>query len=224
MLLYSGSNFSALLYKSGDKYQFTHQLFIVFLNLIFYLGACSNDVNINEEWEDKTIVYCVLNQKDTAHYVRIQHAFYSVVNNYSSTSEPDSIYYNEELDVKLERWKDDQLVEILILEKTNDILKDSGYFTTENHVLYKTKNTLYPDSKYELKIFIASLEKSVSASTFLINDFTLNEETARYFSKPINFSLNSTFPYGWITSEYGKQFQPIIIFNYSKTTYTSFED
>ena len=101
------------------------------------------------------------NQKDTVHYVRIQHAFYGEGNNLTAPSEPDSIYYNENFDVKLERWKDDQLIETLILEKTNDILKDSGYFTTENHVLYKTNNTIYPDSEYKLTIFIPSLNKNV---------------------------------------------------------------
>jgi hypothetical protein len=37
--------------------------------------SCETDFELNAEWKDITIVYGILNQNDTAHYIRIQKAF-----------------------------------------------------------------------------------------------------------------------------------------------------
>ncbi|NOZ46320.1 MAG: DUF4249 family protein [Chlorobi bacterium] len=184
--------------------------------LIFALFiSCSNEIEINDEWKDITCIIGVLNQNDSVHYIRIQRGYLGK-GDMESTHDYDSIYYSENINVKIERWKDDELIESFNLYKTNpnEIIKDSGLFSYKNAFVFKTSHTIYPDSKYKLSIYIPSLNKTIEASTYLIDDFELDEETYYLFNNNINFSFNSMFSVGWITPYDAKVFYSKLLIHY----------
>jgi hypothetical protein len=188
--------------------------FLIFITLPFLVFSCKTDVDINETWKPTAIVTCILNPDDTAHYVRIQRAYLGDGDMELFTKVSDSIYYNEEISVIFERWKDDFLIETIPLLKSDDIAKESGDFSVNNHSLYKTKSNIYADSKYRLLIYIPSLNYTLTASTSLIGNFELDDETESYFINKINFSTNTRFPLGWITPENAKVFKLNMIIHY----------
>jgi hypothetical protein len=148
--------------------------------LMLLLYSCSTDFDVNADWEDISIVYSLLNQNDSVNYVKINKAFLGNQDAYLMASQSDSTKYNSDISVTLERWKMDEnfASQIIYLEKTTDIIKDSldiygntGTFATENNVIYKTTEQLYSDSKYKLVVKIPKKEELVTSSTELISNF-----------------------------------------------------
>lgn len=154
-------------------------LLTIFISLIY---SCSTDFNVNADWQDITIVYGLLNQSDSVHYIKVNKAFLGNQDAYEMAKLDDSTQYNGNISVTLERWEQgkDQSSQIIPLEKTNEIIKDSlgisgeqGIFPTNDNILYKTNEKLYDDSKYKLVINIPQKDKIVTSSTKLISKFTV---------------------------------------------------
>jgi hypothetical protein len=62
-----------------------------------FFTSCKNDVEINGEWKDISVVFGLLNQSDTAHYVRISKAFLGEGDALVFAQQFDSLYYRPEL-------------------------------------------------------------------------------------------------------------------------------
>jgi len=187
---------------------------ILLLAGIQFLNACSTDVDLNEEWEYISLVYCILNYTDTAHYVRIQRAYLGEGNMLHFASEHDSIYYTDDITVNIEEWNDNILERIINFETTPEIHKDSGLFAYEDHFLFKSSASIDPDFSYELVVNIPSQNKTLQASTNIIGEFDLDDEIHTYFDNTINFSTNNSFPVGWHTPRYGKIYELKLIFHF----------
>ncbi|MBI4649005.1 MAG: DUF4249 family protein [Bacteroidia bacterium] len=142
---------------------------LYFVLFIIILYSCRTDFNINAEWEDITVVYGLLDQDDTAHYIKINKTFLGDEDAYIMAQESDSLYYDS-LYVTLEEWKNNSLSNTFILSKTvNEISKDPGIFSNERNILYKTTASLDALAEYKLLIYIPHFDKEVTASTELIS-------------------------------------------------------
>ena len=173
------------------------KLILLFIGLIL-INSCKVDFDINAEWQDRSIVYCLLNQNDTAHYVRLEKSFLGEADAYEMAQISDSIYYQDAI-VRFFKVKNEDIVDTIILTETDEIEKNTigfngepGIFSTENHLLYKTKEILPTDYEYQLNIFLPELDKTLSASTVLMKDLYVRKPSTQVLQ---TVSFVSTKPY-----------------------------
>ncbi len=210
-------------------------LLIGVISLLLFF-SCDESFEINDDWSDITIVYGVLNQYDTAHYIKINKAFLGDANVYEMAKEADSIQYASEVDVRLIEY---EIVDVyfnpyisdnwkltnrdpIILERTNELLKDSlstsgesGVFGTEVNYLYKTAESLSGLHKYVLEIRIPGKDEVISSETFLIRDLIINYPPpiqSGFMVRMENYLNPATTK--WETAIYGKIHQHVLRLRY----------
>lgn len=193
-------------------------LYILFSLLAITFFSCTTDVDLNDDWQDNTIVFALLNSTDTAHYIRIGKSFLGEEDAYVMATHSDSIQYSETIEVKVERWLNSSLHETINFYATDEILKDTGIFATDNYFIYKSTASLNPDGEYRLSIHIPSLEKTVTSSTFLINSFGFPSSTSNMFIAKIDFASDFELKLQWFTPEHARLFQVTLVFNYCEVT------
>lgn len=218
---------------------------LLHITLVIYLiifSACDNSLPLNDDWEDITIVYGVLNSADTAHYIKINKAFLGDGNAYDMAKESDSIQYATELTVRLIEY---ELMEIngeltdpyiernwertdrldIILYRTDEISKDTlsengdePVFGSQVNYLYKTTERLSPLFKYVLEIEVPGKAEVVSAETFLIGSMYVEKprrNNPQTFNSPIHLQRYlRPEAMEWRSAIYGKMYEPVLRFNY----------
>ncbi len=147
------------------------QLIFAF-SVILTVFSCSNELQVAEEYKNIPVVYGLLSNKDTAHYVRVEKLF---INNNQSAYDiakiVDSIYYKdgeisvEITDRNLRTWK---------LHKVDGTLegypRKTGIFANVPNYLYKIKAdslVLIGGEKIKLSIKDKNDKELASAETFV---------------------------------------------------------
>lgn len=138
--------------------------------------SCSTDFEVNAPWEDKTVVFGMLDQSDDVQYVKINKTFLGEDDAFNMANVSDSFNYAEQLNVSLLRLddEDDDVLETIYLVPTNEIVKDTGVFADDNNLLYKTEQKIRRNSRYQLYIEIPATGKIITAETTTIDTFKID--------------------------------------------------
>ena len=92
-------------------------LFTLLLLAYFLIPSCKTDFDINAEYKDITIVYGLLNQKDSIHYIRINKAFLGEGNALIMATDPNNtLYPYEDLNVTMEEYLNGSLNQVFALD------------------------------------------------------------------------------------------------------------
>lgn len=149
----------------------------LFFILIFswFLVSCDNELDISEDWKNIPVVYGIIDPSDTAHYFRIEKAFYDPkIDAYTIASIADSIYY-EDVDVYLEDPKTKQRFSLKRVDgNLEGYVRKEGVFAQSPNYLYKIlTNELKPTSKSSLdfKLVINQGRDTISSNTLIVKDF-----------------------------------------------------
>jgi hypothetical protein len=186
---------------------------ILLLGPFFY--SCDSKLDVNAEWKDITVVYGLLNQNDSLHYFKITKAFLGEGNALSFAQIPDSSYYHDSLEVRMEEYIDSQLQpKEFRFETTTEIPKDSGMFFYPYNLLFKTTGALNENAQYKLIIKNRTTGKLITSQTTLIHHFDI--------SKPQMYDQASFLPgfnskVQWTSAVGGKRYQLVIRFHYLET-------
>ncbi len=211
--------------------------FWLLISFVLFIVSCSEDFNINGEWTDQTIVYGLLNQTDSAQYIKINKAFLGNGDAWEMAGHADSVQYAKELDVQLIEYslKDinynpaiDQSWQTtgrtIKLSRTSEIAKNDttpdgnkGTFGSQINYLYKTSENLVNSRKYKLQIIVPGKPDTISSDALLIYD--LNVQTPKPdvgLSKSYVDLSDSVKPYTttWSLAMYGKVYQCQLKFHY----------
>ena len=92
--------------------------FFFLISIPFVVISCDESFDVNDDWEDITIVYGILSPADQVHYLKINKAFLGPGNAYEMAGESDSIQYQFDLDVKLEYIVEDQVQQSIVFRDT----------------------------------------------------------------------------------------------------------
>ena len=187
---------------------------ITLLGLIFLTGffSCKSDFELNAEWKDITQVYGILNQSDSAHYIKVCKVFSGNQSAYVMAAEADSVNY-QVAEVYLQEYKNNiPTNNKFYFDTTTEISKLPGAFSTKKNILYKSKAVLDPTAKYKLHVYLPG--KHVTAQTGLINDFYIVKPTNSEYQQ-ISFE-SSIIPYRteWKSAVNGKVYEMAINFHY----------
>ncbi len=186
--------------------------FSIFLTFLLF-WQCSNELDVNDKWKDYTVVYGILNPKDTTQIIRLSKSFLGVGNAYQMAQVADSIYYNKPLTAILEEWVNGNLIKTINLIKDSILERDSGLFAFHKNYYYKTNEILNSSATYKLIVNIDG--KIVSSETKMIGDFP-------FITVPsmISFSTTSNFKFSFRTPSNARIFQAYMHFYYYEITAT----
>jgi len=177
--------------------------------------SCNNKVKILAPYKDITVVYGLLDQSDSIHYVRINKAFAGIGNAYSMAQVYDSIYYPAgyiKAVLRDSNPNNGTIVKIDSLDTTTTVTLSPGVFTYPKQLLYYTKVKLNPNDYYNLLITNIKTGKKISGSTALLPDALLEQEST------LALSFNNQLPtvFSWTTTPNARIYQMTIRFYYDE--------
>jgi len=132
---------------------------VLLFTSVLGIQSCSEDFEVAAPYKNITVVYGMLNIKDTAHYIRIQKAFLDENKNAIEMAKvADSNFYPESaLDVKIKEINNGNIVGAPITLTRVDMNqegypKDSGIFFQSPNYAYKFKKGLNLSYQYRLVV------------------------------------------------------------------------
>lgn len=148
--------------------------FITAILALITFSSCETDFTLNGDYERIPVVFGLLNQNESTHYVKITRTFLGDGNNYDFAQIADSSYFDQvdaqviELNngVETRRW---QLHDTLIPNK------ESGtFYGPEQKVYVFYADDLDETMEYRIEADLDEGEYSINASTELIENFSLS--------------------------------------------------
>jgi hypothetical protein len=202
---------------------FKHFLLLLFLAVLF--GSCKDDLEVNADWKDITVVYGILDQNDTIHYLKITKAFLGPGDALSFARIQDSSNYKQKLDVRIEGWEitskyDSSLKQTILFDTVTITNKQPGdtVFYYPDQLVYKSVGNSPLNSNYVYKLFIyeTNTGKEITAQTSLVQKIGT-------IQKPQPAPAKASFITGmksqavWTSAEGGKRYQYVARFYYLET-------
>jgi hypothetical protein len=178
--------------------------------------SCSTDIDINATNQDTPIVYCILNTADTFQYVRLQKTYLIDQAALEYPPHPDSLIFPGEIVISLERWQNDKVVETFRFKPTEEIKKDTGFFPSEKHILYRAKAKILPEQLYRLYIYIGSKEKVLYAETRTLGALRVVDPIPLNVRK-VSLYEGNNYTCRWQPVEEAGVYQVMLRFNYNET-------
>lgn len=179
-----------------------------------FIYSCSTDFDINAEWQDITVVYCLLNQNDSIHYVKINKAFLGDGNALTMAADPDSCTYGNYLEVTMEERINNVLTHTWYLDTTTIYNKEPGTFYYPEQVVYKFNaylDTLDMNTVYKLNIKNKKNGKLIYSQTPLVQTFSIVKPAQ---GQTAVFHSTNPYPVKWYSGVNGRLYQAAIQFNY----------
>lgn len=204
-------------------------LLLSILTVTVFIQACKTDFDINAEYKDITIVYCLLNQKDSVHYARINKAFLGNENALVMASDPaNSLYPYEDLTVTVEEYVNDVVTNIYPLDTVVVYNKEPGTFGNPAQVLYAFTAQLNQNAIYKLKILNNKSGKLVEAESVIVNNFSFEKPYVPPVPPPpqiyklpsLSFIGTSPITLEWKTGKNGVRYQANMIYYYQEMSLT----
>jgi hypothetical protein len=183
---------------------FPRRSLALLLPAICLLASCSDDFEIAAPYKPVTVVYGILNQDDTAQYIRIQKAFLD--ENKSAldmAKDADSNFFSS-LEVHLREIGSGSIIHDELLRRV-DLNKEgypkvSGIFFDSVNYVYKATQRLNPDSRYRLVVINHASGQVDSAETDIISTrFTVEQFLVPAWTYKLNLG-NPSSPYPFTLS------------------------
>ncbi|MEX1132495.1 MAG: hypothetical protein WEC15_04650 [Flavobacteriales bacterium] len=195
-------------------------------------AGCSTDLEINAPYKENTVVYGLLNMRDTIHYVKINKAFLGEGNAFTFAQIPDSNEYSNEDITKamVYRNTNGQRVDSFPLRDTLVAGREPGtfyspvqrmYYFRENNVYSLPQSTvpvnLEQNSVYELDLEVRGTR--ISGVAPIVNDFSIFSTVQSELTE-VNL-VSTTQGYGsyevrWTSNRDGKRYAVQYRFNYTE--------
>lgn len=194
---------------------------------LFY--SCSTDFNINGDNEEIMVVYGLINQTDTTHFVKITKTFLGDGSAYDLAQDPTLSSYGDNLDVKVFEMSDGNVNRTFSLSKTLITNKDTGIFYAPNQEVYAFNTLPLLNESKSIKVEITNKLTGAltTASTTLINNFYVAKPAYNYLNPLISFVKNSgdflTADIEFETAKNGRIYDCYFRFNYTEINKTTLE-
>lgn len=182
-------------------------VFILFLALFFQTG-CTTDFDLEAPWKDVPIVYGFLSVQDTAHYIRVEKAFLEPDGDARQIARiPDSIYYDEDVSVFLEKITSGRIYALSRVEANEEgYPRAEGPFVEDPNILYKISAdnlSLRAGDRIRLGIDRGSDLPIVTAETIVLDDITIRESNP---VSPVNMSYDRNINFVFNVGEAARLF------------------
>lgn len=148
-----------------------NKLLISLCLLCLSLSSCKTDVDLLAPYKEVMVIYGVLDPTDSVQYIRINKAFLGEGNAYTFAQVADSFQYADVLDVKLERYKNNNFAGAINLERFEGPPLKDGIFASAPNYLYRTTglDSIYQDSEYKLVVTNTQTGNVVTSKTVIVS-------------------------------------------------------
>lgn len=190
----------------------TKKILFALLSVSLYLwfSSCETDVDIDSDWKEITVVYGLLNQLDTAHYLRINKAFLGG-NVLEMQKIEDSSSYRNNLEVIIEGWDGAQLHQTINFDTVTIDNKEPGEWYNPYMLVYKGVGELDPALLYRLTITNKTTGQQVTSATNLIKNFIIERP---FSGGKLNLTRGFSTSFIWRNGLNAKRYEPLIRFHY----------
>ncbi len=151
--------------------------FFNMLAITAFLGSCSTDVDLYDNYKDIAIVYGLLDYTIDTNYIRIEKAFMGYGNANEIAQIHDSCNYPGKLDAKLIETLTNK---VIALDTITIYHKDAGVFFSNSQMVYYTTEAINPNSLYKLEItkpdgsLVTSSTDIVGGESFRVSNTSIN--------------------------------------------------
>ncbi len=137
---------------------------IIIIVLIFALFtfSCSTELDINDEWSDIPVIFCILDQSQEYQYIKVNKTFLGEKPASEMAQHSDSLYY-ENVKVILYEYDGNNTISAIEFTEVDTIPKESGYFANDKNIIYITDYQLNENYKYQLEVTIDDGRKVISS-------------------------------------------------------------
>jgi len=183
-------------------------------------SACKTDFEVNAPWKDITVVYGLLNQNDSIHYIKVNRAFLGEENAEVMALERDSSEYDTTAITVTIEEKTSSNAQTYTLNPVQDSNKALGTFYGPIQTLYYfNEPNLDPASDYKLVIKKNETGEVVTASTPLVQNFKFSNTSFWNAAKPkVPFFHNGVYKSfshsKWKSAVNGRRYQLKVTFHY----------
>jgi len=180
------------------------------------IWGCKNDLNVLAPYKSIPIVYGLMDQSDTAHYIRLNKSFLGNGNAFTMAQQFDSIYYpRKDITVQIQDVNTYGIVATVTLTPDSSIPVAPGTFSYPKQILYKTKYTLNPYDTYNLIVTDERTGKLLtSGSTTLLTDVAFGGNFATIPNIPMSFFETAPSTISWSNVQNGRIYQMTFRFFY----------
>lgn len=195
------------------------------LTAVAALSSCDNEVDINAEYQDLSIIYGMLNPKLDTNYVRVQRGYLGTEPASSSFGQSDSLYYDTaDIAVYIREYSKDASTfdKEAPLVYDNSIPLDSGLFTSDGYYLFRVPSEMAIQNEKEYEVAVIRKDGSeASARTGIVGEIVIEipraTVTAKVYNGLIQFrvrqDLTGNSPDATIKMT---AYQPLIKFHYKE--------
>lgn len=157
------------------------QIFIL-LSIIFY--GCDNELHINADYEEKMVVYGLLDYTQPEQFIKINKAYLSSQNSaYIDAKEEDSLYLDSVVAKLVDNFGNE-----IPLTRTTIANKEDGVFTKDVNTFYTTNQPLNPNNSYSVDVINPINNNRVTAHTELVESasirFPFSNNTTQWVINP----------------------------------------
>ncbi|MCX6281047.1 MAG: hypothetical protein NTU51_03725 [Bacteroidetes bacterium] len=191
-----------------------YSLLIITAALIL-LASCKKNLVVNADWKDVTVVYGLLDQTESVHYVKVTKAFLGEGDALVFAKQPDSSEYAHRLQVTMDELNGSTLLRTITLHYDTISNKDTGVFYCPTQHVYSTTATLSPDLTYHLVIKDTVTNKVVEGTATLVSDFDIDKPSL--FTRA-TFQSGKSSEVKWTSAKSGKRYQVNIRIRYAEAT------
>jgi hypothetical protein len=191
------------------------RLLILFVIPCSYV-SCETDFDVITDYKEVAIVYGLLNQSDTIHYLRINKAFLGPGNALTYAQVPDSSSLGTDVSVILTETTPAGIKKEIVFDTLTLSEKEAGDFYYPDQLFYATNAVLDENNTYDLKVTDKKTAYEVTSQTNLIHNFNFTKPSAG--AKTLSFKRSITQPmkFVWQNAENGKRYQLKFYFNYKE--------
>ena len=192
---------------------------LILLLIITAFYSCNKKLDVNADWQDITVVYGILSQNEDTSFIKITKAFLGEGDAMQFAKIPDSSNYPDKLDVKLEAWSGNNLVNTYNFDTITihtKVAGDSIFYYPLQLVYFSPTGHLNENNTYKLKITHKKTGVIDSASTKLVHSFIVDNPDP--FIKKVDYIPGHNFDVKFEPAYGGKRYQLLIRFHYLETT------
>jgi hypothetical protein len=162
------------------------------LLIAFLVVSCSEEIELSSEPGETAVVYALLDQEDSLHYIRINRAFYGTSNSLEAAKIPDSSYFKS-VDAKVYEVRNQKdTLRVWTLRDTTVSNKDV------NGIFYAPTQKLYYFATETNAPLIANKEFTYYFKACINNTYTISSSTPLIRDASLASNLLST--YGFIST------------------------
>jgi hypothetical protein len=190
------------------------------VSVLMLLISCETDFEINSKWKDITVVYGLLDQTESVHYIKINKAFLGDGDAMEYAAIEDSSSYGGNIEVSLAEEIAGVITREITFDTTSTYTKEPGLFYYPHQVLFKSTELLKQNGIYTLKIHNKTTGKEISATTGLIGDFAISKPSPSASQKSYEFKKSETSEkeFRWNSATNGRRYQVTVRFFFKESS------